>query len=566
MSAKRDQWRSTRNLQEMTVNKLRFGRLGLYGRDDQVEKLRQCFEKSRESRQLLILEGQAGTGKSSLASQLRRIVSNSAGFYIGGKFDLQKRDAPYSAVAEACLELVEALLSIVDDKDGARSHVDVHLMSRKWTFTPDQVKAKLLEELGDDSSVLSDVIPCLSQVLSGRPALFDLSHKEAKNRFHYIFRKFVRTIGSFGPLCLVMDDLHWADPASLELMDVLLTDAENPSILVVCCYRSEEIDGTFAVSQVLHSLTVYAVTADHFAINKVTLGNLPVEHVHQMVKDVLSSDDERRTKDLAECVYNKTLGNPFFVIQFLCSLTEKELLSFNFGLLKWTWDMVEIKAQESVTANAVELVLARLQNLSVGHRHFLPLLASLGATFSYDNAAILVKEFGGSYFTAEGARDAPGLLKRCTDEGLLEEVSRAGEALFYKWVHDKIQEAALMLADPRELSSMQFSLGEVLLKSRSIPDLGSDIYPTVNLLLPGLNSLEVDDTRRVVIAELALLAGTNAFDASAFQQAVWYFSGGVKCLPPSRWTKHYKLSLDLHSSLAEACYCIGDFESMRKKL
>src|SRR6202012_5288721 len=109
-------------------------------------------------------------------------------------------------------------------------------------------------------------------------------------------------------------------------------------------------------------------------------------HLGQLVADALRCELERAAP-LAELVHVKTGGNPFFAIQFLSSLVEERLLTFDDDGARWSWDIDRIHAK-GYTDNVVDLMVAKLSRLPVGTQHVLQQLACLGSSASIELLAM----------------------------------------------------------------------------------------------------------------------------------------------------------------------------------
>lgn len=254
------------------------------------------------------------------------------------------------------------------------------------------------------------------------------------------------------------------------------------------------------------------------------------------------------------------------MIQYLKVLQERNILEFSLGLMKWIWSLDEIEAKTEATENVVDLMTKKMDSLPDELREVLPLAACLGSTFTARQLAVVVEEFQHQrgYDQANNAQRALGAtswLQICTEEGFIESVN---DDRSYSWVHDKVQEAALALAVKDKVRTIQFRVGDVLLRSLSQEEISSDIFVIVNLLNNGLGTALVDKTRLLTMAKLNLEAGEAAIASASFVQASEYLKSGITCLPDDNWTTEYDLSLRLFSAAAEAEYCTGDIERLER--
>src|SRR5262249_40238378 len=148
------------------------------------------------------------------------------------------------------------------------------------------------------------------------------------------------------------------DMASLDVLRWLLTDADGSNLLVIGAYRANEVPSGHPLHELLR-----AVESAHVPAHTIRLSDLAAHDVRSLVADTLhvSISD---SAELADLVYAKTRGNPFFVRRFVQSLAEdgSGKLRFDPTSLRWRWDAASI-ASLDITDNVVELVAAELGRL-----------------------------------------------------------------------------------------------------------------------------------------------------------------------------------------------------------
>lgn len=599
---------ASRFLSELTVNKLQFLKLGrLYGRDREALQLREAWEDVRLAfqpknlvatdhkpqgttvRRFVTVQGASGTGKTSLVVEtLQRFVSREGGFFLQGKFPQQlhlSRSAvePYTALAAACSDLCELVLSLHTHPtrcNGGKKSVP-NDRGNHLNFTLSEFRDRLQSELGPDGSLLARVIPGLLLLLSSpEEVLLDShesempSYQESQHQLKQTFRRFLRVVASFGPTVLVLDDLQWADAASMELLEAVVSDRENTSLMVIGCYRDDEMYSNMPHKSSIENIKQLALSDSGLKMDEISIGNLNPIQVNELLVDLLSSS-ECETLGLAECVHKKTLGNIFFVIQFLTVLQESELLVYNIGVLKWTWDQQAIQLSMAATENVVSLMKTKMKSLPAVIQRILPIMACLGSTFSFSVIRIVIETMSllwdeiEAETPSEQATAAPDesltwlLLKRCEHEGLVEAFGDDASSRSYFWVHDKIQEAAFSLISENELLVLKLQLGETLYSGFTPSELQKNLFTVVNLLDSESDEATLRRRKPIEIAALHLRAGIKAMESSAFEQAAGYLLIGVGLLPQGHWTSHYELSLDLYSAAAEAEFGTGNFEKMK---
>jgi len=663
---------------QLEMAQLRLDGTKLYGRDVEIQQVTQAWKQLAAQpqqeeeiilvhRQLVLLEGRAGTGKSSVARQslqpFQRDNNNhgggggGAGFFMSGKYDLQKvtHFVPYAAFTQACQELVELLLWHKSHPVGQQQQQDNH----KWQFSFQELQTQLRQELttagtcttssraSSSSSavatamaaenqsewqILTTVFPELRRIMEddegGKEAVNTNTatiknrddstqimraggYSEAhKNRFQYAFRRFMRVLCRFGPVVILLDDLQWADAASLDLIQSLMADGgagadqapsmENATaeklshfgLMILATYRSEEeVDALATTIQEIEGLAAQEIEGAgafrSLQVTRLQVDNLNLAQVNEMLLDILAAKSPEDTLSLAECVHRKTKGNVFHVIQFLKSLVSESqqpqpsmssslspttgLLYFDIGTLQWVWDVEQVKLRESATNNVIEIIEQNLQFMPQEIRKMLPIVATLGSSFSYsvfervfwhfNNNVVFRRTMYQEGEEAANILDPAQFLEVCEDEGLLVHDQRQGTI---KWDHDKIQETALRLISAEELVNLQSVLGGFLLEDFYQRGQECSIFVIVGLLDGDISKLPKNDTQGTVLAELNATAGGMAMGSAAFASAAHYLARGVSVLPRGHWETHYALSLNLYSSAAEAHYCIGEMEAARK--
>lgn len=291
--------------------------------------------------ELVLISGHSGTGKTALVEDALTYKSQSSKrrakmIYLKGKFDLKQHQQPYAGFVSAFEDLPDELNGLGKAAGG--------------------VKDGIIEAVGEDSTLLTQLVPDLRAILGASAAVDDDSDSdsdadsdgvevsmEAKNRLLFIFKRFMASIGGGGvPFVLFLDDLQFADADSLGLLESMVTDHDTGgSILIVGTYRDNEVDEEHPLAQ-----TIERIKSSERKQTYIALGDLGSDDVNALVADVLQQQKEKVTS-LSDVVKEKTLGNPFHIISFLSALEREELLTFNFGTFKWTWDVEKINKKVS---------------------------------------------------------------------------------------------------------------------------------------------------------------------------------------------------------------------------
>ena len=312
----------------------------LYGRDGEVDTLLTAFDRivAGGRPELVLVSGYSGIGKSAVVNELHKPLVPPRGLFASGKFDQYKRDIPYATLAQAFQGLIRPLLSKNDADLG------------KW-------RDALREALEPNGQLIVDLVPELKHVIGEQPPVPELPPQEAQRRFQLVFRRF---IGVFArpehPLALFLDDLQWLDAATLNLLEDLLTRSDLQHLLLIGAYRDNEVSATHPLVRKLD-----AIRQAGAAVQDIVLTPLGRDDLGQLLADALHGEPER-SAPLAELIHEKTTGNPFFAIQFISTLADEGLLTFDLGEGRWAWDLRRIHAKD-FTDNVVELMVGKLNRL-----------------------------------------------------------------------------------------------------------------------------------------------------------------------------------------------------------
>ncbi|MBD1938345.1 ATP-binding sensor histidine kinase [Microcoleus sp. FACHB-68] len=523
----------------------------LYGREAEVITLMDAFDRvagrqpSKKLKEgvgvlrseMMLVSGYSGIGKSCLVQEVHKPILAARGYFIAGKFDQFKRNIPYAALIQAFAELIRQLLTESSDR--------IFI----W-------KEKLENALGANGQVIVDVIPEVELIVGNQPAVPQMGPAESQNRFNRVFKQFIHVFTrKEHPLVLFLDDLQWADSASLKLIHLLIADPDSQYLLMIGAYRDNEVSPTHPLM-----LTLDEIKSGGAIVNNITLQPLALPHVQQLVADTLH--EKERSKELAELVFNKTAGNPFFLTQLLQTLHAEKLLHFDFLEGRWLWNIDQIQAIGITDYNIVELVARNIQKLPEKTQYLLKLAACIGNSFSLDVLAIVNEQ--SVLTTADELWDAlqAGLILPLSNAykiPLFFDQTQQGALVFeeirvsYKFLHDRVQQAAYSLIVEDQKKATHLKIGQLLLQKTAKFALEENIFDIVNQLNIGLELIS-NETEKEELANLNLIAGKKAKAAAAYEAAVRYLTVGLKLLPANSWQSHYDLALSLHLEAVEAEY------------
>lgn len=513
----------------------------LYGREQEVAKLMNAFERvSSGATELMLVSGYSGIGKSSLVNEVHKPIIRQRGYFISGKFDQYKRNIPYAALIQAFQELIRQLLTESSEK------------ITQW-------KTKILETVGLNGQVIIDVIPDVKKIIGSQPEIPQLGINEAQNRFNRLFQKFIYVFSQVEhPLVIFLDDLQWADTASLKLIQLLINDPDSQYLLIIGAYRDNEVSPTHPLLLTLEELHKSGAN-----VNNIILRSLNLLYIQQLISDTLHSSLETSC-NLADLVFYKTQGNPFFVTQILKSLYQENLIFFNFDTGDWEWQ-IELIKDIDITDNVVELMVDQIQKLLPTTQKTLKLAACIGDKFSLDILSIVNQKSLSE--TAKNLWEAlqAGLILPLDSSYkiplVINEQLEDQQRIIYKFLHDRVQQASYSLIPDIQKKATHLKIGRSLLQNASLAERQDNIFYLVNHLNYGIDLLN-SESEKYELAELNLIAGQKAKAAAAYESARRYLNLGLSLLTISSWHQQYKLTLTLHQEAAEAAFLIGDFEQM----
>ncbi|MBC1218697.1 AAA family ATPase, partial [Nostoc sp. UCD120] len=518
----------------------------LYGRETEVEKLLKAFERvSVGNSEMILVAGFSGIGKTAIVNEVHKPIVKQRGYFIKGKFDQFNRNIPFSAFVQAFRDLIGQLLTESDQQ------------IKQW-------QNKITGALGDNAQVIIEVIPELELVIGKQAPVPEVSGIAAQNRFNLLLQKFIELFtDKEHPLVIFLDDLQWIDSASLKLLQSLMSEVNYASLLLIGAYRDNEVSATHPLM-----LTLDDIQKNGAEINTITLKPLNESKLNQLVADSLDCT-VNLALPLSKLIYQKTQGNPFFSIQFIKALHQDALIYFNYEQGYWQCDIAEIN-QRSLVNDVVEFMALQLQKLPESTQDVLKLAACIGNQFDLETLAIV---------SQQSKIETAACLWSALQDGLILPQSEVykffvgsenqavlqhdSEIIVYKFLHDRIQQAAYSLIPESQKQATHYQIGKLLLGNLSTAELEDRIFDVVNQINIGKFLLQ-DESEKKQLAELNLSAGQKAKASTAYEAAKTYLQVGINLLTKDAETAGYRLAFDLYLNLAEAALMSGDFQLLEE--
>ncbi len=498
----------------------------LYGRDREIKTLLDAFDQVVTTGQpnLVLVSGYSGIGKSSVVNELQKVLVPSRGLFASGKFDQHKRDVPYATLAQAFDGLIRPLLS--------KSEASLEI----W-------RDAFCEALGPNGMLMVDLVPELRLIIGEQAPVPDLPPRDAQRRFRLVFRRF---IGVFArpehPLALFLDDLQWLDAATLDLLEDLLTQPDVHHLMLIGAYR--EVDSAHPLLRKLEAIRQSGAT-----VREIVLLPLAREDFGQLIADSLHCERKLVTS-LAQLVHEKTAGNPYFAIQFVYALAEEAVLIFDHVDKRWSWDLQRITAK-GYTDNVADLMLRKLNRLPIETQKALQELACLGNSAEIATLSMV-----------HGASEDEVHLN-LWEAVRLELIVRLERS--YKFVHDRVQEAAYSLIPEQSRAATHLRVGRLLWAHIAPEKREEVVFEIVNQLNRGAALISSRDEREQ-LAELNLIAGKRAKISTAYASALGYLVAGCARLAEDSWEQRYPLTFALEFQRAECEFLTGDFAAAEERL
>jgi predicted ATPase/signal transduction histidine kinase len=511
----------------------------LYGREQDVESLFMAFSRVLHEdvrlgqSELVLVSGPSGIGKTAVIDQIHQSILDQQGYFIQGKFDQFQRNIPFSALVQALRDLVKQLL--------CQSNAQVE----RW-------KLLISRALGDNAAVMIEMIPDLVNLIGIPAPAIELSGSAAQNRFNLLFQKFIQVFTTpEHPLVIFLDDLQWADLATLRLMQVLM-DESSGHLLVIAAYRDNEVSSAHPLLQIIDE-----IQKSETVITPITLFPLTIDDVNRLVADSLCLEPET-TRSLSEFIYLITQGNPFFSRQLLKSWHEDGFILFDWTTRTWTFDLVAIQSQ-SQTQDVLELMRTKLQKLPLATQSVLKFAACIGSSFELSMLAIVSEQ--SLMETASQLYPAlqEELISLPMEQPELQDPSRPIQT--YQFLHDRVQQAAYGLIPDHEKPSTYLKIGQLIRATTPHTAREEQIFAIVNPLNYA-SGLLTDPVDREELAELNLIAGRKAMSATAYPMALDYLTQGISLLNEHSWQCQYRLMLELHELAIEAAALSTSFTLM----
>jgi predicted ATPase/signal transduction histidine kinase len=501
----------------------------LYGRESETAQLAQSLRSAADgASELIILTGEAGVGKTSLVLQGIGDARGGA-LFAWGKYEAGS-GAPLGAIVQALRLAVRRILTL-----GAGGIAE-------W-------RTRLTNALGATVRIAVDLVPEMAHLAVDPPPLSELSTRLAENRLFGSLAALLQSLATPGhPFVLFLDDLQWADPASLALLARLFDGGGLRGTLIVLASRLPGIapgqDGERLVRTIANTA------------RRVELGPLGAEDLRRLVADALAASVQDAAP-LADRILESTAGNPFWARTMLRSLHEQgTIVPRGRG---WSWDQARVE-RSGPTENVARAIAQRIAALSADARRILEVAWGVGGDVLRQDLALVTDLDEETIEAALGEAAARGILSVETSAapgpGLVD--GRVAGVTAVHFAHDRIRDAVAETITPEREREIRLALGRHLRDRLQQPQRGERLLEIAGHLNRAMD-LIVDPGERVALAAIDLEAASRARRAAAYPTALACAEAGIALLGETRWETSRVLALGLCDEAAEAAYLCTDF-------
>ncbi len=497
---------------------------GLYapmvGRDGEIERLHQAVLAMNNEKvgRFLAVSGEAGIGKSRLISEFKFFLSQLPMQVLEGYSLIYRKGVSYWIFQDMILRLLEV------DAETPRIELQKRLRDYITSILPERVH---------------DILPYLEQVLS-----LPFSNPDADKRINYLaadqlrqqiflsIRDLILAEAQQKPTVLILEDLHWADSGSLELLDFLLESLVKNPIVIVAVSR------TFADGK-LAEITKRASEQLRLRYTDLSLKSLSPDQSDRLFSQLLAI--QNMPEALRSHIIQRASGIPLYLEEILRMLMDRNLLIRIEGhwQLADKVDLIQLGVPDTLEG----LILTRFDHLELIQRHILKVASVVGRSFT---RAIIV-ECLPTLTSDEVDLSMRVLLER---EFILPDLSPGGE---YMYKHVLVADTIYSTLLKREQKEMHGRVAETIEKL-----FADNLENQIDVL--ARHYFWSDHIERAL--QYLILAGEKAARNYNSNQAQKYFEDALSILPKVEHSTQQ--ALQVHSGLGDALALAGDYPKTRE--
>ena len=459
----------------------------LYGRSDEVQRLVAGFERASAGHpELVLVSGYSGAGKSRLVQELQPEIVERRGLFAAGKFDQFQRNVPYASLFQALRDLVRQLIAEPD-----------HVVAA-W-------RQRVLDAVGASGAALTEHLPELEDLIGRQPELPELAAQEGEARFRRVLRDFVAALcRDEQPLCLFLDDLQWMDAATLAWLRRVVDDQSLGPLLIVGAFRDNEVGPSHPLAIALSEMDDQRRSAGAPVLERIELAPLSMDAIAELLGDSMLTPAPAQ-RELARAFHDRTGGNPFFVTQLLWRLAEDGQLRLQQAQRCWSCPLSAVESAQ-MADDVVSLMVDRIGRLDAACQETLQIAACIGNRF-------------GPVAVARATARPVARIERALDSALaVGLIAREAGAIDFRFVHDRVQQAAYSMLDGDAAQRVRIELGRSMADAMEHPERDEGLFATLAHFEAAPNEIGTEEHPR--LSQLHRIAASRAREAGAYAQAL----------------------------------------------
>ncbi|PRP79391.1 serine/threonine kinase with two-component sensor domain [Planoprotostelium fungivorum] len=504
----------------------------MYGREDQLRNLVEIYDdvsKGKRLATLVSVSGQSGIGKTMLIENLRKHVENSGGKFVVGKVDQLRKNTPYASVILALQQFVRGLLT--EGEERLR-----------------RIKSDILSAMHHRGQAMIDLIPQLGLVLGEQPMLPEVGPLENQARFRSVFIDFLGAIATEeDPLTIFLDDLQWADHATMSLIEHLINQMKVHHLCVVIAYRDVEVDDDHPLKNTLDRI-------DRSMMHEIKLTPITQGEIEGMIADTFFVPRDQAVS-LGDIVWMKTQGNPLLVNVFLENLVAEKHITWQSSRGRWIWDTVSI-IKANIAGDTIHLMTSRISRHDEIFKKILSIAACAGNGCKLKYLRGVVEISMNEILEVLRMAVVDNLISLSSD--FAESDVQIGE-ISINFSHDKVQQAAYEMISHEQRPLIHLHIAHSLLSEARMTS--SDEYVFQSIPHFSMARWVIQDEReKMELARICLKSAQSARKAAAYGSGRDIAELGIAMVGETGWEEEHGTTLALYLISVEFTYMTGDYD------